>query len=257
MCICSFTELKIYKFKSINSFLGFFGSLSSWSILFSVWKMDLEHWNVGLSFVWTLITVLFISKFNPGILRSLNTFDSWIIKIKIIGDLKDIYLICKNKTSVFHYYLVLRGDALLTKYLDCENAATAWPAELDGEHAVHVGQEDGDTKGETKTEAVILVVMSMLHLCLPYVWYLLWIFRHPPDPDRDPDDQRQWGPWVLSCHNSFFLLLEGFFPQNVHPKVVKIVKYNTGTSLVFLGLVRCHLINFVHNLCLKSLTWGQ
>ena len=104
------------------------------------------------------------------------------------------------------------------KYLDCENAATAWPAELDGEHAVLVGQEDGDTKGETKTEAVILVVMSMLHLCLPYVCYLLWIFRHPPDPDWDPDDQRQWGPWVLSCHNSFFLFLEGFFPQNVHPE---------------------------------------
>ena len=100
MYICSFTELKIHKFKNVNSFLGFLGSLSSWSLLFSVWKMNLEHWNYGLSFVWTLITLLFISTYNrnPGISRILNTFDSWIIKIKIIGDLKDIYFILHSLT---------------------------------------------------------------------------------------------------------------------------------------------------------------
>ena len=148
MYIWSFTELKIHKFKNVNSFLGFLDSLSSWSLLFSVWKMNLEHWNYGLSFVWTLITLLFISTYNQGILRILNTFDSWIIKIKIIGDLKDIYFICKNKTSVFHYFLVLRGmpsctrpppwptiwrswsqcsdhPKLMTTYLDCVTAATA------------------------------------------------------------------------------------------------------------------------------------
>ena len=98
MYICSFTELKIHKFKNVNSFLGFLDSLSSWSLLFSVWKMNLEHWNYGLSFVWTLITLLFISTYNQGILRILNTFDSWIIKIKIIGDLKDIYFILHSLT---------------------------------------------------------------------------------------------------------------------------------------------------------------
>ena len=144
MCICSFTELKIYKFKSINSFLGFFGSLSSWSILFSVWKMDLEHWNVSLIFVWTLITLLFISKYNPGILRILKTFDSWIIEKKSIGDLKDIYFICKNKTSVFHYYLELRGDALLCPAPSVTN----------------------NTREETKTEAEMLAVMSICCICV-------------------------------------------------------------------------------------------
>ena len=170
MYICSFTELKIHKFKNVNSFLGFLGSLSSWSLLFSVWKMNLEHWNYGLSFIWTLITVLFISTYSPGILRILNTFDSWIIKIKIIGDLKDIYFICKNKTSVFHYFLVLKGmpsctrpppwptiwrswsqcsdhPKLMTTYLDCVTAATA------RDRSLRPGR----------------VVMSMLRLCLPYV----------------------------------------------------------------------------------------
>ena len=73
------------------------------------------------------------------------------------------------------------------------------------------------TKRETKTEAMMLVVMLML--------------RHPPDLDQNPDDHWHWGP--ISAELPHQLLL-AFFPQNVHPKIVKIVKYNTGMSLVFL-----------------------
>ena len=84
----------------------------------------------------------------------------------------DIYFICKNKTSVFHYYLVHQGMPFCTRL-------PLWPT-----------------------------------IRLPWSQ----CSAHPKH----------------ICHISFFLLLEVFFPQNVHPKIVKIVKYSTGMSLVFL-----------------------
>lgn len=77
------------------------------------------------------------------------------------------------------------------------------------------------------TEAVTPLVMAMFLLCLPEVWYLLWIFlpthtgipmimagMEMPAISAIPTGAPTSVP---SCHISFFLRLHGFFPQKVHP----------------------------------------
>lgn len=84
------------------------------------------------------------------------------------------------------------------------------------------------------TEAVTPLVMAMFRLCLPEVWYLLWIFR----PTQTGIPMIMAGmempairaiptgapTRVPSCHISFFFRLQGFLPQNVHPNCANMFK---------------------------------
>ena len=99
------------------------------------------------------------------------------------------------------------------------------------------------------TEAVTPLVMAMLRLCLPEVWYLLWIFlptqtgipmimagMEMPAIRAIPTGAPTRVP---SCHISFFFRLQGFFPQNVQPAKM-VIKYR---KVPFFRLFLCQCEN--------------